>query len=85
MGCWAEGEPCAHPGLCASELEADGPYALLCLGWPASLGGPAGFLRRPEIPENALGCIQPNHNHLSAGPHGSPSSCPHWHAFPGCL
>lgn len=68
-------------------LETEGAtvYPSLHLRRPTSPGEPAGFPRRPEIPENAVGCFQPNHNHLSAGLGGSPSSCPRWHAFPGRL
>lgn len=77
-GCWAEGESCACPGVSDSEMGVDSPYASGSLhhGVAEWLGGGgrglAGFLRRPEIPESALGCIQPNHNHLSARHHGSP-------------
>lgn len=76
-GCWA----CPGP---SSKLEAAGPCPSLRLRRPALLGEPAGFLSRPEIPENALGCIQPNHYHLSAGPM-APLLLSRWHAFPGRL
>lgn len=84
-GLWGQGGVLFLPRVVWLELEAASAYPSLHLRQPTSLGEPAGFLRRPEIPENALGCIQPNHNHLSAGLCGSPSSCPRWHAFPGRL
>lgn len=59
--------------LCASGAGGRWPSRLTASGGLVATGEPAGFLRRPEIPENALGCIQSNHTICLPRPYGSPS------------